>query len=108
MIEGMSKDQSIVINEKGGGQSNIPYRFDLIDAKALFEMAKILSEGANKYGVNNWRLIPTEDHINHAISHLYAHLAGDRQDDHLGHAFCRAMFALAVSKEEIDSALEDF
>jgi hypothetical protein len=28
--------------------------------------------------------------------HILAYLAGDKQDDHLGHAFCRMMFALGV------------
>lgn len=34
--------------------------------------------------------------MNHLLMHVYAYLGGDTQDDHLSHALCRAMFALAV------------
>jgi hypothetical protein len=56
--------------------------------------------GAANYGENNWRLVPVEQNINHAIQHLYGYLAGDRSDDHLGHAFTRCMMALAVHLAE--------
>ena len=95
-----SPDAPTTVNEKGGGQSFIPVRFDLIDAKAVFEMAKVLNEGAEKYGEDNWRLIDVKDHLNHLIMHAYAYLAGDRTDDHLSHALCRATFALGVALEE--------
>lgn len=83
-------------NKAGGRQSHIPVRFDLIDAKALFEMAAVLHEGAEKYGAENWRLIPVEDHLNHLIMHAYAYLSGDRTDEHLSHIMCRATFAQGV------------
>jgi hypothetical protein len=83
-------------NEAGGSQSHIPVRFDLIDGPALFQMAKVLHEGAVKYGDNNWRKIPVEDHLNHLIMHAYAYLSGDRTDEHLSHIMCRSMFAQAV------------
>jgi hypothetical protein len=85
-----------VTNDQGGSQSLIPVRFDLIDAKALFEVAKVLHEGAEKYGVDNWRKIPVEDHINHNIMHAYAYLSGDRSDEHLSHMTCRSIFAQGV------------
>lgn len=94
------RDAPIVINENGAGQSYIPTRFDLVDGKAMFEMAKVLHEGAEKYGANNWRGIPIDDHLNHLIMHAYAYLAGDRSDEHLSHIMCRAMFAQAVEIEE--------
>lgn len=90
----------ITTNEAGGSQSHVPVRFDLIDGKALFEMAAVLHEGAVKYGDNNWRKIPINDHLNHLIMHAYAYLAGDRSDDHLSHIMCRAMFAQAVEIQE--------
>jgi len=79
----------------GGKQSATPYRFDLIDARAMFRLAEITGYGASKYGADNWRKLDIEDNINHAIQHLYAYLAGDRQDDHLAHALCRCLFATA-------------
>lgn len=93
-------DRPITVNEKGGGQSEIPVRFDLIDGKALFKMAHVLDEGAKKHGDNNWRLVDIDDHLNHLIMHAYAYLAGDRSDEHLSHIMCRAMFAQAVEIQE--------
>lgn len=101
VIPGMGPDAPIVINEQGAGQSDLPYRFDLIDGPALFEMAKVLDEGAKKYGDKNWRRIPdVETHLNHLISHAYAYLGGDRSDEHLSHIMCRAMFAQALALEQ--------
>ncbi len=87
-------------NEKGGSQSYIPVRFDLVDGKAMFAMCAVLHEGAEKYGANNWRLIDVEDHLNHLIMHAYAWLAGDRTDEHLSHIMCRAMFAQGVDLKD--------
>lgn len=83
-------------NKKGAKQSYIPVRFDLVDGKAMFAMAAVLCEGAEKYGENNWRGIGVDDHLNHLIMHSYAWLDGDRTDEHLSHILCRAMFAQAV------------
>lgn len=93
----VSPDAPVTVNEKGGAQSDVPVRFDLIDAKAMFEMAKVLDHGAKKYGANNWRKIDVDDHLNHLLMHTYAYLAGDRTDDHLSHILCRATFALGVT-----------
>lgn len=96
----VGKDLNTVVNKQGGAQSEVFYRFDLIDAPALFTLAKVLDEGAKKYGENNWRKIGSQDHINHALIHLYAYLAGDNQDEHLEHAFTRIMFALGTVRGE--------
>lgn len=101
IIEGVGPDAETVINNKGGKQSKVPYRMDLIDPYAILKAAKVLAEGAEKYGVDNWRLIPCSDHINHAIVHFYSWLAGDRSDDHLTHALCRAIFAVATNPEDL-------
>lgn len=97
IVAGVSKDEPIMVNEKGGGQSRVHYRFDLLDPKAMFEMTKVLKEGADKYGDDNWRLIDIRDHLNHMIIHAYAYLAGDASDEHLSHIMCRAMFAQGVA-----------
>lgn len=93
-------DRPIETNANGGSQSSIPVRFDLIDGPALFNMATVLKEGADKYGANNWRQIPVEDHLNHLIMHAYAFLSGDESDEHLSHIMCRAMFAQGVQIEK--------
>lgn len=96
----VSKDVQTHTNAKGGSQSHIPVRFDLVDGKAMFAMCGVLAEGAAKYGPNNWRKIDIDDHLNHLIMHAYAYLAGDRSDEHLSHIMCRAMFAQAVELTE--------
>jgi len=73
---------------------------ELAPTQQAFRVANILQEGANKYKVNNWRLIPQEEHINHALIHLTAHLEGDTQDNHIDHALCRLMMAYATDVTE--------
>jgi len=73
-------------------------KLDLVDirSKRLLTISKVLKEGADKYEVNNWRLIPSEQHLSHAITHYLAYLSGDGQDDHLAHFYCRLMMAYAT------------
>ena len=54
----------------------------------------------DKYEANNWRLIPQEEHINHALIHYYAAMVGDTQDEHIQHCMCRLMMAFATEKSE--------
>lgn len=68
--------------------------------KVLMRIATVLQEGAERYEPNNWRLIPQEEHINHALIHLLASAMGDTQDNHLDHALCRLMMAYATNKSE--------
>jgi hypothetical protein len=93
-VPGVGPDAPIVANAAGGKQSHSPYRCDLLPPRATLAVAGVLAHGATKYGPNNWHAIPTGDHVNHALVHLFAFLAGDGQDDHLGHAACRIMMAL--------------
>lgn len=66
----------------------------------IIAIAQVLQYGADRYEPNNWRLIPEEEHINHALIHIIAHLAGDTQDDHINHALCRLMMAKATEKSK--------
>ena len=68
--------------------------------KRVTAIAKVLKYGADRYEPNNWRLIPQEDHINHALIHIIAGLMDDTQDDHIDHALCRLMMAFATSPSE--------
>jgi 5'-nucleotidase len=68
-VPGVGENVPVTVNENGGKQS---------------------------YGEWNWRRIPTSDHLNHALTHIFAYLAGDKQDDHIGHALCRLMFAQSM------------
>ena len=70
----------------------------------MFAAAETAKYGAEKYNETlqnrNYKRISAEEHINHAIQHLYAFLAGDESDDHLSHAILRAMFAYEVNHEQ--------
>lgn len=65
-------------------------------SERLMMIGKTLQYGATRYAPNNWRLIPQEEHINHALLHLLALYSGDKQDDHLSHALTRLMMASAT------------
>lgn len=69
-------------------------------AKRLLTISKVLKEGAEKYETNNWRLIPSEQHLSHAISHYLAYLMDDKQDDHLAHFYTRLMMAYSTPQSE--------
>ena len=68
--------------------------------RQLTRIAQVLQYGAERYQPNNWRLIPQEEHINHALIHIIAELAGDTQDDHIDHALCRLMMACSTKKSK--------
>ena len=103
VIMGVEPDAPVYENENGGKQSDTPYGFHLIPTSAIFDAAKVLKYGADKYGETfehrNYTKIDVEDHLNHALQHIYAFLAGDGQDDHLGHALVRLMFAYDVNEK---------
>ena len=99
-IEEAIKDISVYMSS---GDGVLLHRaIDMLADKAisLVEISKILQYGAERYAPNNWRLIPREDHINHALVHLVSELAGDKQDDHIPHAMCRLMMAIATIESD--------
>lgn len=101
-VPGLAPDVPVTTNSNGGKQSATPYGFHLLPISSIFAAAEVAAYGANKYGEDfhnrNYTKISVEDHINHAIQHLYGYLAGDKSDDHLGHAIVRTMFAYDVDK----------
>lgn len=94
-IEGVGKEV-----EQIDGIAAIPYDFTGIDPKAMFAMAKVMAEGLKNHERGGWRKVPLEKHLNNALSHIWAYLAGDKQDEHLSHALCRVMFAVALEIHE--------
>lgn len=76
------------------------YDYQSLMAKRLLTISKVLKEGAEKYETNNWRLVPAEQHLSHAISHYLAYLLGDAQDDHLSHFYTRLMMCYATPQSE--------
>ena len=76
---------------------------DYISNEPLTIIARVLEEGLKKYPRDNWKLIPYEDHINHALCHLYMFLKGDIQDRHLDHAITRIALAYETFIESEDN-----
>lgn len=91
--------ESTITNEAGGSQSKVPYAFHLVPYDAILAVARVLDEGSKKYGIDNWKKIPIEEHANHNIGHTYRQLSGNRDEEHLVNAACRALFALQLSIE---------
>lgn len=57
-------------------------------------MAEAMAHGAAKYGEGNWTLgMPVKFLLNHALGHVFQYLAGDRSEDHLGHAAANLFMA---------------
>lgn len=67
----------------------------------ILMIAKTMEYGIGRYKLNNWRLIPEEDHINHALTHLFMAEIDNTDDDHIAHFYTRIMMAYATkpSKE---------
>lgn len=62
-------------------------RYDLLPCHAIFRVARTLEKGARKYAERNWEQgIPTGRFMDSALRHLFRHLAGDRDEDHLAQA----------------------
>lgn len=86
-----------------GLEINLQLAMDYLECeelKQIMNIGKILQYGAERYEPNNWRLIPEEDHINHALIHIIAQIARDKQDDHINHALCRLMMAYSTKKSD--------
>lgn len=81
-------------NLAGGKQSLLTRDFTLIPPDALAQVARVMYNGARKYAKDNWRLISVNDHLNHALNHIYLHCANNTQEDHLSHATTRLLMAL--------------
>jgi hypothetical protein len=88
--------EEIDTNERGGKQSKLDVRYDLMPPDAMERLAQVLAEGAKKYSPKNWMLIDSDDHINHALNHIFKYLGGEVDDDHIGHALCRMMMAVQM------------
>lgn len=88
--------EPIEVNEKGGKQSTVRGRYDLLPALAIEDIAIVLQEGAIKYGDNNWRSIPASAHVNHALRHCFLWLTTQELDE-LRHAACRLLMAIEVT-----------
>lgn len=103
-----SQKSTTVVNEQGGKQSHLDARFDCIPPVVLRLLAQCVGFGARKYGDENWKNIPQQDNLNHAMNHINEWNRGNRDEPHLVNAMARLTFALwqAVdSKDQPDTYL---
>lgn len=63
-------------------------------------IARTMEYGIGRYKLNNWRLIPEEEHLNHALIHLFMADIGNTDDDHIAHFYTRIMMAYATKPSE--------
>lgn len=90
-----------IINTKGGQETDIAARLDLLPPLALLEVGKILKRGAENYGEDNWRNLSVETNLNHALVHANKYMAlkragGDTADliREAAQMSCRVLFFL--------------
>lgn len=95
----LSPDAPTTVTPQGGKHSDTGTAFHHLDPDLMLHLAMILYRGGKKYGRGNWLDIPVEDHLNHALTHIFGFMSGDEQDDHLEHAILRLMFAAVVRRE---------
>ena len=81
-------------------------KMNLLPPKAIVEISKVLTFGAEKYDAENWRKL--DDLQNRytagALRHIFAHMDGEKDDpesniSHLAHALCCLLFKLEIELE---------
>ena len=86
----------------------------LLPPKAIVEIAKVLTFGAEKYDAENWRKL--DDLQNRytagALRHIFAHMDGEKLDpetglSHMAHALCCLLFKLEIELEDGESKEEE-
>lgn len=68
-------------------------RMDKLPMLALLEAARALRHGMKyeRAKPDNWRGVPAEAHLDHALRHIALYQSGDRSEQHVGHAISRLM-----------------
>ena len=81
----------------------------LLPPKALMEVSRVLTIGAEKYDEENWRKLDNlqKRYTGATLRHLFAHMDGERLDpetnlSHLAHALCCLLFKLEIELEEAE------
>jgi hypothetical protein len=67
--------------------------------RALVAVERVLAENEPHHG-GAWRHQGVTEHVRHAMDHLGSREAGDRSEDHLGHAATRCLMALTLAAEQ--------
>jgi hypothetical protein len=85
-------------------------KMNLLPPKAVIEVAKVLTFGAEKYDAENWRKLDNlqSRYTAGALRHIFAHMDGEQLDpetelSHLAHALCCLLFKLEIELEDAES-----
>ncbi len=86
---------------------------DLWPTKVVNEIQKVMERGLARHPDGGWENVSVQEHLERAHDHLAeareSHdLRIPKSEDHLAHAFCRLMMAVAidrgyVEKEDVDA-----
>ena len=89
-------------------------RMDLLDPRAIDQLAQVLTFGAQKYEAHNWRHgISKSRLLGAALRHLFAYMGGQDHDpesglSHVAHAMCCCMFLLGLDRRtDLDDRWRD-
>ena len=110
----MSKNGNLMTTYKGIKYDGEKPKMNLLPPKAIVEVAKVLTFGAEKYDAENWRKL--DDLQNRytagALRHIFAHMDGEQLDpetglSHMAHALCCLLFKLEIELEDGESKEEE-
>jgi hypothetical protein len=89
-------------NKHGGVSSPTTADYTLLPARSLELVTLLMTDALKKYDRDNWRLIVSQDHINHCVRHLLMFQRTGSTDD-LTRAACRVMMALEMQTTHLDN-----
>ncbi len=77
-------------------------RMDKIPPLALLRVGRAMKHGMKyeKARPDNWRNIPAEEHLNHALRHICLWQAGDKSEAHVDHIISRMMMWAELVNDE--------
>jgi len=105
---------------EGRKDDSTKLRYDLLPARSMRDVAAVMTHGANKYGDENWKMVPELErrYIAAAKRHIEQYRCGEWNDEgvggsgypHLAHAICSLLFILEwrhmLSSGEVEVAKE--